>query len=620
MKSIYEGILTTLGGSLLMSRRPRLALTAPAGVLLALLATLGAQATAVTGAHAATAERETATRAAAPCVRQGQANYPVEYYWKNALGMRLGNGAVSVVTSPSLWGGQITPGGTFTLTVTHRTAQWPLLVSRYTTMWDLSSLLANADIIGQSGAGTVSGTTLAITSAGVKSDPAPKVIIFRVKPGTVGRSMTIRPTGINSVVAAPGQLGNNTPAPPIQIVNGQSISPTRAVDDTATTGQGTPVTVDVLANDTATAPAISGVTKPGHGTATISGGKVVYTPDPSFAGVDTFSYTVTTACGTGTATVTVTASCDYVPVNLVNGSFEAPPVATADWNIPDASTNPGVGWHTTAADRKLEFWRSGAGEGPSADGQQFAELNASYVSTLYQDLPTVPGTRMTWSLYHRGRLGTDVMQVLIGAPGAAVPQTPTGAATPDLSDDKTAWGHYTGVYVVPPGQTVTRFAFHSVSAAGGSPTAGNFLDGVTFTTPTCLNTAKSVVKASGSPGAQIKPGDILEYTFTTTNTGPTAMVGATLHDPVPNGGRYVPGSTTLNGAAVPDAGGGSPYAAPAPINGPNATRGMVAPGATAVVRYRVEVDPGAPPTGIENCGTAAAENVIQPQRSCALIS
>ncbi|NUW44539.1 Ig-like domain-containing protein [Nonomuraea rhodomycinica] len=582
---------------------------------------MGAQTAAVAGANAATGERQAVTRAAvAPCVRQGQANYPVEYYWKNALGMRLGSGSVSVVTSPSLWGGQIAPGSTFTLTLTHRTAQWPLLVSRYTTTWDLSSLLANATVVGESGTGSISGTTLSITSTGTKTDPSPKVITFQVKPGTAGRSMTIRPTGISSVIAAPGQLGGNTPAPPIQIVNGQSISPTKAVDDTATTGQGTPVSVPVLANDTATAPTISGVGKPAHGTATISGGKVVYTPDPSFAGTDSFTYTVTTPCGTSTAKVTVTASCDHTPVNLVNGSFEAPPVATVDWNIPDASTNPGVGWHTTAADRKLEFWRSGAGGGPSADGQQFAELNANYVSTLYQDLPTVPGTRMTWSLYHRGRLGTDVMQVLIGAPGAPVPQTPTGASSPDLSDDNTTWGHYTGVYVVPPGQTTTRFAFHSVSAAGGSPTAGNFLDGVTFTTPTCLNTAKSVEKASGSPGTQVKPGDILEYTFTTTNTGPTATVNATLHDPVPNGTQYVPASTTLNGTAVPDAGGGFPYAGSAPVNSPAAAPGVLAPGGTAVVRYQVQVGANVPSGGIENCGTAAAENVIQPLRSCTLTS
>ncbi|MCO6003985.1 Ig-like domain-containing protein [Actinoallomurus purpureus] len=454
---------------------------------MALLAALAVQVAAGAAAHAGPTARRAVTRAAyPPCVRHGQATYPVEYYWKNALGMRLGSGSISVNTSPSLWGGQITPGGTFTLTLTHRTAQWPFLVRSYTTMWDVSSLLANADVIGRSGTGTINGTTLSIPSVGSKTDPPPTVITFRVRQGTIGRSMTIRPSGISSVIAAPGQLGNNTPAPPIQIVNGQSISPTRAVDDTATTRQGSAVSVPVLANDTATAPTISNVTTPGHGTATISGGNVTYTPAAGFAGTDTFTYTITTACGTSTATVTVTVLCPPA-VNLVNGSFETPPVATAaGWDLlPDASSNPSVGWHTEASDKKLEFWRSGVNGVPAADGRQFAELNANEVSTLYQKVPTVPGTVMTWSLYHRGVLGTDVMQVLIGAPGATVAQVPAGASSPNISDGNTAWRHYTGTYVVPPGQTLTRFELRSVSAAGGSPATGNLVDGVVFQTPTC---------------------------------------------------------------------------------------------------------------------------------------
>lgn len=469
-----------------MSQRSGSALTAPACALLTLLAA-GGQVSAATGAHAATKARRAIS---APCVRQGQTTYPVEYYWKNFIGMRLGSGSVSVTTSPSLWGGQIAPGGTFTVRLAHRTTQWPLLVSQYRTTWDLSSLLASADVIGQSGAGAINGTTLTIPSPGGKADAPVQVITFQVKPGTVGRDMTIRPVGIWSNNSAPGQLGGNAPAAPIRIASGSSISPTRAVDDTATT-QGKAVSVPVLANDTATAPTISSVTSPASGTATISGGNVVYTPAPGFVGSDTFSYTVTTACGTSTAKVTVETTCTDAPVNLVNGSFEAPPVATIDWNISDASANPSVGWHTTATDKKLEFWRGGASGVPSADGQQFAELNATQVSTLYQDLPTVPGTRLTWSLYHRGRLGTDVMRVLIGAPGSMGAQAPTGASSPDISDDNTAWRRYTGVYVVPPGQTITRFAFDSVSAAGGTPTAGNFIDGVSFGTQPCSPAPKS---------------------------------------------------------------------------------------------------------------------------------
>ncbi|MBB4920317.1 hypothetical protein FHS44_007466 [Streptosporangium saharense] len=469
---------------MLMSQRPRAALTALAYSLATLLAASGTQAVTAPAAHATDGVRQAVTQAAPSCIRQGQHNYPVEYYWKNIIGVRLGNGNISVTTSPSLWGGEIAPGGVFTLSLRHQTARWPLVVRTYTTTWDLSSLLANADIVSQTGTGSVSGNTLTITSPGTKTDPTPKTITFRVKPGTIGRSMTIRPLGISSWLAAPGQLGNNTAAPAIRIVNGQSILPTRAVNDTATTTEATAVTVPVLANDTATLPAITSVTQPRHGTATISGNSVVYTPNAGLGGTDTFTYTVTTACGTSTATVTVTVTCLREPINLINGGFETPPVARVDWNIPDASTNPTVGWHTTATDHKLEIWNSANGV-PAAEGNQFAELNANQVSTLYQDVPTVPGTVMTWSLYHRGRLGTDVMRVLIGAPGATTPQNPTGASSPDISDGNTAWGHYTGTYVVPAGQTVTRFAFESVSAAGGRPTFGNFLDGVVFQTPPC---------------------------------------------------------------------------------------------------------------------------------------
>ncbi|WP_161627867.1 Ig-like domain-containing protein [Microbispora catharanthi] len=435
--------------------------------------------------------------AVAPCVRHGQANYPVEYYWKNVVGWRLGNGSISVTTSPSLWGGQIAPGGTFTLTLRHHTAQWPALVSTYTTMWDLSSLLASATVVGPVSNGTLSGNTLSIRSPGTKTDPGPTVITFRVNPGTVGRSMTIRPSGISSVIAFPGQLGNNTAAPPIQIVSGQTISPTKAADDTASTTENTAVTVPVLANDTGASPTISGVTQPAYGNVTISGDKLIYTPDKDRAGTDTFTYTIDTACGTSTATVAVAVACTREPVNLVNGSFETPAVSRYDWNIPDASTNPGVGWRTTASDRKLEFWNSSSGV-PAADGQQFAELNANERSTLYQDVPTVPGTVMTWSLYHRGRAGTDVMRVLVGAPGATTAQTPDGATSPDISDGNTAWGHYTGTYVVPAGQTVTRFAFESVSAAGGNPAIGNFLDGVVFKTPSCLPMSGEATSKNGN--------------------------------------------------------------------------------------------------------------------------
>jgi hypothetical protein len=85
--------------------------------------------------------------------------------------------------------------------------------------------------------------------------------------------------------------------------------PPTAVNDFATTQVGTPVTIDVLDNDDANGGgklSVQSVGAPSHGTATISNGAVVYTPDPGFSGKDTFPYTNATRFGTDTAMVTVT--------------------------------------------------------------------------------------------------------------------------------------------------------------------------------------------------------------------------------------------------------------------------------------------------------------------------
>ncbi|HKC27506.1 MAG TPA: Ig-like domain-containing protein [Jatrophihabitans sp.] len=89
--------------------------------------------------------------------------------------------------------------------------------------------------------------------------------------------------------------------------------PPTAANDSATTTSGNSVTINVLGNDSANgggALHVSSVAAPAHGSARISGGAVVYTPDAGFVGADTFSYVAATAFGsaTGTVTVTVTAS------------------------------------------------------------------------------------------------------------------------------------------------------------------------------------------------------------------------------------------------------------------------------------------------------------------------
>jgi hypothetical protein len=84
-------------------------------------------------------------------------------------------------------------------------------------------------------------------------------------------------------------------------------APPVAVDDAAQSS-GAAVLIPVLGNDNPEGGVISlaAVTAPGHGTATVEGTAVRYTPAEGFSGTDSFTYTITTANGSATATVTVT--------------------------------------------------------------------------------------------------------------------------------------------------------------------------------------------------------------------------------------------------------------------------------------------------------------------------
>lgn len=165
---------------------------------------------------------------------------------------------------------------------------------------------------------------------------------------------------------------------------------------------------------------------------------------------------------------------------LINGGFEQPVVTSGGWKaFHDASQEKPdsvPGWLTTATDHMIEIWKSGFSGVPSDEGGQHAELNANQVSTLYQDVSTTPGMTLHWRLSHRGRMGEDTMALDIGDPDSPVEQM-------RMTDGKTAWGHYEGTYVVPEGQTTTRFAFRSISAAGRNAAVGNFLDDIFFGTP-----------------------------------------------------------------------------------------------------------------------------------------
>lgn len=117
---------------------------------------------------------------------------------------------------------------------------------------------------------------------------------------------------------------------------------------------------------------------------------------------------------------------------IVNGSFEEPGQTELRAPQLDAETVPG--WSTTAKGQLIEFGVNiGKSSAPQLsgsdksipDGNQFAELNANEVSTLYQNVRTVSGHIYEWGLSHRGRAGTDTMALIIG------PQQDIDPAKPD---------------------------------------------------------------------------------------------------------------------------------------------------------------------------------------------
>ena len=82
-------------------------------------------------------------------------------------------------------------------------------------------------------------------------------------------------------------------------------------DDSAQTLYATPVTINVLANDSdkeTAALTIASVSLPSNGKVSLTGNKLIYTPDEGFAGLDTFKYMVRDGSINVSATVTVEVS------------------------------------------------------------------------------------------------------------------------------------------------------------------------------------------------------------------------------------------------------------------------------------------------------------------------
>lgn len=156
-------------------------------------------------------------------------------------------------------------------------------------------------------------------------------------------------------------------------------------------------------------------------------------------------------------------------------------------------------------------------DGSPADNV-YAELCAYEAGTaIYQDIRTVPGTLYKVRLKHASLNSTylDKMQVMIGTPGHEQPvemtRTTVNGHGDKLNEKSTTiatkvtngnnrhhadqWETYEGTYLIPDGQTTTRFTFKSIDAK--QLDYGNVLDDIVFDKAYRLDYDKNASDATG---------------------------------------------------------------------------------------------------------------------------
>ena len=151
----------------------------------------------------------------------------------------------------------------------------------------------------------------------------------------------------------------------------------------------------------------------------------------------------------------------------------------------------------------------------SMDGNTYAEMVASEPGrTIYQNLATIPGTLYKIRLKHTSlcKDNVDQMQVVINGTPIEMTRVAANGKAGDKVGEKSKtigtrvtnenrwhhsdqWETYEGYYVIPDGQTTTRFGFKAVNYL--DPTKGNLLDDVTFARAYKLSYDKNASDATG---------------------------------------------------------------------------------------------------------------------------
>ena len=190
--------------------------------------------------------------------------------------------------------------------------------------------------------------------------------------------------------------------------------PLVANEDAATTPAGQAITLDVLANDTGTGISIHELNDPAHGTAVVSNGKVVYTPDAGYAGTEVFWYSIkdTTGAVYGTKiTMTVT--------GVNTGAY---PIAT-----PDTATT------TAGQSVSIDIFANDTGSGLSIIDINSSSYNGGSIVmsgnlAVYTPRSGYAGDDTFWYAFSDSQGRTNSTSVTVTVTGVDAGVYPTGVA------------------------------------------------------------------------------------------------------------------------------------------------------------------------------------------------
>lgn len=177
------------------------------------------------------------------------------------------------------------------------------------------------------------------------------------------------------------------------------------------------------------------------------------------------------------------------------------------------------GWKSSQRDDESSTWENGVVSQVAncveiqqeSNGNYYAELTADEKNTyIYQDISTEPGAIYKWSLKHASRASDslDSMSVMIGSPDMQIAQHASRTSVNGLGDKtgnvgtviatpssrsynesnnriSVQWESYSGTYIIPPGQTQTRFTFKAIVSRNAN--SGNLVDDISFTRSYALN-------------------------------------------------------------------------------------------------------------------------------------